>query len=285
MSKVCNKCNFEKSLDNFSKGNSTDGLKYTCKDCDKKAGKIRTDRIKNQEKINVDVIICFKCKKEKDAESFDRNKCSSNGYQSSCKVCRKTHRAENKNYQIIINREWRKNNKEYKAKKDKEYRINNKEKINIVKREYEKNKRKTNPLYKLSCNIRRNIKYIFNNSDFNIKNNTLDILDCSMKEFKSHIESQFENWMSWENYGDVCGDSPGYNCSWDLDHIIPISYAKAEEQLYLLNHWSNFQPLCSRKNRWDKKNSITALSNIVLNITIIKNKNGKRSRSKKGTNT
>lgn len=38
--------------------------------------------------------------------------------------------------------------------------------------------------------------------------------------------------MSWDNYG-----------RWHLDHIKPISLAKDEDEVYNLNHYTNFQPL------------------------------------------
>ena len=263
--KVCNGCNERKSSEYFSKGKGEFNLKHTCKICDKKASKTRTDRLKNQEKINVDSIICFKCKEEKSTNFFDKNKCSLNGYQSSCKQCRKIARDENKEGLSVANRKWREDNKEYKAQKDKEYRLNNKEKINAIKRKYEANKRKINPLFKLSCSIRRNIKYILTSSNIDTNYNTLDILGCSMEDFKKHIESQFLKWMSWDNYGNAC-ETLEYNCSWDLDHIIPISSAKTEEEVYLLNHWSNFQPLCSKVNRWEKKDNLYPVYNLELNI-------------------
>ena len=97
---------------------------------------------------------------------------------------------------------------------------------------------------------------------------TETILGCTPAYFKKHIESQFISWMSWENHGD-CEESM-YNCSWDLDHIIPLNYAKTEEEIYMLNHWSNFQPLCSKINRFDKKANVPILTNLELNITIIK---------------
>ena len=82
---------------------------------------------------------------------------------------------------------------------------------------------------------------------------TKDILGCSFEEFKIYIESKFEDWMTWENKGLYNGE---YNHGWDLDHIIPISSAKTEEEVYKLNHYSNFQPLCSKINRYDKKDRL-----------------------------
>ena len=44
--------------------------------------------------------------------------------------------------------------------------------------------------------------------------------------------------MTWNNYGE-----------WELDHIIPISSATTEEEVYKLNHYTNFQPLWMSENR------------------------------------
>ena len=88
----------------------------------------------------------------------------------------------------------------------------------------------------------------------------------SWQEFKNHIESQFESWMSWDNYGNVC-ETLEPNCSWDLDHIVPVSLAETKEDVYVLNHWSNFQPLCSFKNRNIKRDNVYPLTNLELKIT------------------
>ena len=47
--------------------------------------------------------------------------------------------------------------------------------------------------------------------------------------------------MTLENHG----KGPGY---WNIDHIIPLSNAKTEEEIYELGHYSNLQPLWFEDN-------------------------------------
>lgn len=61
----------------------------------------------------------------------------------------------------------------------------------------------------------------------------------------NYIEEKFESWMNWNNNGMYTSN---YNETWHLDHIIPISKALNEEDIIKLNHYTNFQPLCSKKN-------------------------------------
>lgn len=67
------------------------------------------------------------------------------------------------------------------------------------------------------------------------------------------MESKFEDWMSWDNQGLYNGE---LNYGWDIDHIIPISTAKNEEDIIRLNHYTNLQPLCSKVNRDIKRDTI-----------------------------
>lgn len=131
----------------------------------------------------------------------------------------------------------------------KKYRQANKEKINL----YVKNKRKENVLFKLSCNLRSLIYNAFNNKGYCKDSKTEQILGCTYDEFKQHIESQFESWMSWNNYG-LYNGTEGYG--WDIDHIIPLKTAQTEEELIKLNHYSNLQPLCGYYNRITKRNLV-----------------------------
>lgn len=54
----------------------------------------------------------------------------------------------------------------------------------------------------------------------------------------NHIEDQFDSNMNWDNYGTY----------WVIDHIIPISSGKNEEEIFKLNHFSNLRPLSKAEN-------------------------------------
>lgn len=59
--------------------------------------------------------------------------------------------------------------------------------------------------------------------------------------------------MNWENRGLYNGE---LNYGWDIDHIIPLSSARTEEDVIRLNHYTNLQPLCSKMNRDIKRSNV-----------------------------
>jgi hypothetical protein len=142
------------------------------------------------------------------------------------------------------------------------YYSNNKDKYIVIRKKhepkqkekrssYEKQRRLSDSLFKLSSNIRTAIYHSFKNKGYSKTSKSTVILGCTWEEFKQHIESQFEPWMTWDNYG--CKIPLGPNITWDLDHIIPINNAITEEDIIHLNHYTNFQPLCSYHNRFVKR--------------------------------
>ena len=60
--------------------------------------------------------------------------------------------------------------------------------------------------------------------------------------------------MTWDNYGKYNGE---FSYGWDIDHIITLSSAGSIEELNLLNHHTNLQPLCSKVNRDIKKDKMS----------------------------
>lgn len=108
-------------------------------------------------------------------------------------------------------------------------------------------------MYKLKVDMRNLIKQSFNSKSYNKSSKTEDILGCSYYEFKKYIEDQFEPWMTWENKGLYNGE---FNYGWDIDHIIPVSSAKNMDEMIILNHYKNLRPLCSKINRYIKRDKI-----------------------------
>ena len=138
-------------------------------------------------------------------------------------------------------------------KTHKKYYQDNKDKVIKSHCNYLKNRKKIDSLFKLKCTIRVLVSNSIKKGGFNKKSKTEDILGCSFDDFKNYLESKFENWMNWENHGLYNGE---YEKTWQIDHIIPISSAKTEEDIIRLNHYKNLQPLCSKINMFDKKNLI-----------------------------
>ena len=109
---------------------------------------------------------------------------------------------------------------------------------------------KNDKLFKLKGNIRSLIRKSFKTSGAKKTSNTAKILGCSISEFKTHLENQFESWMNWNNYGMY---HPKGERTWNIDHITPSKSAKTVEDIVRLNHYTNLRPLCSKQNRekWD----------------------------------
>jgi hypothetical protein len=141
---------------------------------------------------------------------------------------------------------WRDNNKTKINKTTRLYRKNNKDKIAKIKNKHVKNRKLRDPVFKLSCNMRTAIYTALMNKKIPKKSKTVHILGCSFEAFKVYLESKWEPWMNWENYGKYNGE---LNFGWDVDHIIPLNIGQSELDIFNLNHYTNFQPLCSYVNR------------------------------------
>ena len=108
-------------------------------------------------------------------------------------------------------------------------------------------------MFRLITSIRNLIYNSFYYNGYVKKSKTYEILGCTFEELKIHLESRFEDWMTWENKGDYNGE---FDYGWDIDHIIPLSTAESEEDIIRLSHFTNLQPLCSKMNRDIKKNNL-----------------------------
>ena len=127
-------------------------------------------------------------------------------------------------------------NLESRKKKKKKYYQEHKKEIN----ENIASRRKQDKCFRILSNIRKRIYTAIKNQKATRSRRTLELLGCSIEECRQHLESQFRDNMSWNNYGIV----------WHIDHIIPCSsfdFTNEEEQKICFNY-KNLQPLLVEEN-------------------------------------
>lgn len=170
--------------------------------------------------------ICSKCKEEKDICEFNKNSSNKTGYRSNCRRCDKLFKSNSSEYY----KEWNKNNPD---------KVKNKiEKWNSKNRDYFVVKYNSDLFYKLKVNMRNRLNTFVKLNNFNKKNKTFDIVGCSPEFLKEYLEQKFTEGMSWELMGQHI----------HIDHIIPLSSANTEEEVYKLCHYTNLQPLWAEDN-------------------------------------
>jgi hypothetical protein len=92
-------------------------------------------------------------------------------------------------------------------------------------------------LFRLRYNLSSRTRNALKTSGFNKNSDIKNILGAELERVKLHLESQFQEGMTWENRSE-----------WHIDHIIPLASAQSEEELILLCHYTNLQPLWAFDN-------------------------------------
>ena len=237
--KKCSTCQVEKEFVEFNSHPATkDGKQSQCKSCAKEY------RASNKDKIRAIQNAYNKKNKEKlntyNKEYYKKNKKQLLEHQ---KEYNKNNREKSREYQ----KEWRKKNQEYNAK----YYAENKDKLsNYFKEWYDKHKEyhldyqneryNSDPNFKLSRCISNFCFKVTNAVKEDKKLRSLEYLGCSIEEFKAHIESQWQEGMTWENHS---------KDGWHIDHIKPIDwFIKNSDDPWQANHYTNLQPLWAKEN-------------------------------------
>lgn len=108
---------------------------------------------------------------------------------------------------------------------------------NLNVKRYNKRRRDNDIEFKLLTNLRCRL-YMALKGKLKSKN-TIELIGCQINYLMSYIESQFDDEMSWGNYG-----------AWHIDHIIPCAsfdLSNEEEQRKCFNY-TNLQPLWATDN-------------------------------------
>lgn len=245
--KKCGKCKLEKNIADFSKDKTKkDGLQVCCKLC-------KSEMKKNWVLKNKDYI--FEYHKNYILNNPEKSlKYRKNQSKSDVsKFNKKKYREENKEKIKEQRRLSKLKNKKKTDETSKNYRIKNKENIAKKRNETRKIRKLKDPLFALTSTIRVSISNSLKRNGYSKKTKTFEILGCTFEEFKIYLESKFDSWMTWENRGLYNGE---LNYGWDIDHILPSSLAKTEEDVIKLNHYTNLQPLCSKINRDIKRDNL-----------------------------
>ena len=221
--KRCTNCMVWKSENEFYKDKRhKDGLQSWCKDCHKEYAKERRQTKEYKEYYKEYSIKYNKTDKQKEYRNTDKYKEYQRKYQ---KEYRKTHKEDSREYY-----------KEY-TKTDKHKKKRNKRL---------KKKRDTDLKFRLDGIMATTISKALRGKKAGRK--WEELVGYSVEDLMIHLESKFEPWMNWDNYG-VYEEG---KFKWHIDHIKPKSlfnYTYPEDKEFK-ECWAlkNLQPLEAIEN-------------------------------------
>lgn len=208
--------------------------------------------------------ICQECKIEKPMVEFRFRK-ERNYYLPQCKKCESK---QNNQYNKEHPQETKKrrsnyyqNNKEKEAEASRQYFQNNKNRLVQIKTD----RYASDITFKLRINVSNSIRSGLIRSDGSKQGfSILQYLPYAMEELKTHLELQFEPWMTWDNRGvydpKTWNDNDSSTWTWQIDHIIPAStfMYKSMDCEEFLTCWSlsNLRPYSAKQNILDGVNRI-----------------------------
>jgi hypothetical protein len=176
--------------------------------------------------------------------------------------CREKRRQNNRDYylanrekQMLRQRKYYGENREKLLAAEVERRKSDgvRDRINAWAREHYRK----NPQVKLRTALRARIRQMTKGVKW-AKVSSVDLVGCSIKDFKALIEHQFKRGMTWNNYG-----------KWHLDHIIPCAKfdLTQEAEVRKCFNFRNYQPLW-KKHNLSKGSKIEKPSQIPLGLNL-----------------
>lgn len=249
-SRTCSKCGIEKSSECFTScKNSKNGTASQCKQCLAKISRLRRSggdwrnsdfgRMKfGIVDYGIDVKRCFACHEMKPISGFYGDERISSGLRGTCRTCYAADTLfRTKQKPIEVRRAY---GRAHYAKHSEAIKTKVRESISTPRAKIDNI---------ISAGVCRGIKRGSKNG-----RRSFDLIGYSLDELMSHLESKFEPWMSWDNYGFY---------GWHIDHIRPLSSFNYETpdcpEFKLAWALSNLRPLAASENiakgsKWDPAN-------------------------------
>lgn len=200
---------------------------------------------------------CRGCQSWQPLSLFYASRRNIDGHEPKCSLCAKKWRQEHLEFLRERRKErywanpekaradtakWILDNLEYHKIYKKQYFQNNKEYFRAKHREWsqknEMNKYYSDINFRLSKILKVELRSAIRREWK--KGKTLELLGCSIDNFKQYLEKQFDENMTWDNYGTY----------WHIDHKMPISRFNLSdlEQQKICFHYTNMQPLEALEN-------------------------------------
>lgn len=220
--KKCCKCTLELNVSFFNiNRNFKSGYSSQCKKCYSETRKnIKKQRNNNEINPNPNIKhkTCVRCKNNKDVENYKITSRTMDGYFPYCKDC-------------TPETTW---TKEKQKESEKKYIAKNPDKI---REKWKRQGKNINRRVRDSLNHR--ISEALQTQNLTKNNKTFNYVGCSRDELKKWFEYNFENGMSWDNYGE-----------WHIDHVMPCSLFDLSREDDKLNcfSWKNLRPCWAYEN-------------------------------------
>jgi len=238
---ICKKCGIDKAESEFARYKNSNSRTYTrcsCKSCllisskkwrDNNREHVRLRSKRYRDNRSPEQIAKVKARK--------REEWFANHEENLKKLKERSYK--NKDKYSVANKKWAIKNKDKIRTDGKKYREENRDTIREKKRIALRKYRSTSPKKRLKDNISCYIYQAIRGTKNYRKWQTLT--GYTLEELMSHLESQFKDGMTWDNYG-----------KWHIDHIRPIAsfnFTKPEDEGFV-QCWSlsNLQPLWAKDN-------------------------------------
>lgn len=178
---------------------------------------------------------CTKCDEIKSLNEFGKKSSAWDGLTSECKKCKSLRDKQYRLNNIERLREYDRNRDRKEYIKEYNSRIETKKLIS----ERNKHKRKNDINFKLADILRGRLRKAING--LNKSGSHIKDLGCSIEFLKQYLEQQFQEGMSWNNYGNRKGQ-------WSIDHIIALSTVDLtnHDQFLKVVHYTNLRPLWTK---------------------------------------
>jgi hypothetical protein len=200
------------------------------------------------------IITCEECKSDVEVSSKRFKLCPKCSRDRKLKRCQE-YKLKNKERIQEYNKTYKQENKDSVSIYNKKYNIENRTEIQKRQTAQHKERRKTDPKYKMSIVLRNRFRKFYKGINKNILK---DIVGCSYENYIKWVEFNFDSNMSWDNHGSI----------WHIDHVL-LCYMFDHENINdrkICFNWKNTRPLLTKTNLARKKIDMKDLLNHEIRL-------------------